>query len=269
MCKYDGKCIINDNIGRKEMIGILILPLSPREVMALADWEDVDMIQASLENLVDKISIETIEELAATCKAQNKMLAYHAPSKDLNLGSLNDGARREAIRQIEKAIRLVGSSAKFVTVHSGLAPRFAGRGSMERCVAALRHLSELAEECGTMLSVENVFEESLDQLIDYIRLVEPYHLGITFDVAHAMLYSKMSIATVFSVLGNSIIDVHLSRPEQAVDSHLPLYLGWSVIDEIQMACTHADYAGAVTIEVNNISDARSSILAYQGKINGR
>lgn len=248
------------------MIGLLILSLLPEECFQLAQWKGIELIQISLENQFDTISSSLVQELASACSENGKRLAFHAPSADLMLGSKNDGIRLESIRQIEAAIRIVGPFAQFITIHTGYTPLFAQRGSLERCISSIRALSTIASDFDTVLSIENVQEETIEHILDYFRLSEPCNLKFTFDIAHSLLYSKMTIETVFHVLSDKLSDIHLSQPSQTRDSHFALTGQWDPLDRVISAASESRYNGAFTIEVRNLRDAKLSLDIMQQKL---
>jgi len=239
--------------------GVLILSLSPKECLQLFEWDNVDIIQISLENQLEKLTAETIGLLTDKCKESGKRLAYHAPSADIFLGSRNIGIRKESINQIKKTIRLVGSHSEFITIHTGFTPRFANQNDFERCLSALKFLAKTAENYNTYLAIENVHEETIDQILNYCCLTNISSLRLTLDVAHLLLYSNISLDVALKVLSSKLIDIHLSRPDKDRDMHLPFNNNWNVLKEIMDITISEGYRGFITIEALNINDAKKSM----------
>jgi sugar phosphate isomerase/epimerase len=163
-----------------------------------------------------------VEGLARRCSELEMSMAVHAPSIDLHLDSPNHGIRRESVRQIKGTLTLFSGLAQHVTIHTGYAKRFAKHGSLERLAESLGDVCAWADECGVVVAVENVYENTVDEMLTYIDLTGSQTLGFVVDAAHAHAYASLDLPTAMEVLGARVAAVHLSDNFGGDDQHLAL-----------------------------------------------
>ncbi len=236
-------------------VGLLLLGGNPIETIECAIEHDFNIVEVALENWVDILTRSQMEEAHDLCVRHGVTLAAHAPSSDLHLGSSNNGIRNESIRQIQKAIQLLDGFADYMTIHTGYIPRFKHIGTLERVIDAIRTLLETTREHSMRLCIENVHENSIDQLLDYIRLVNHDHIKITIDLAHVKLYANYSAFAAIRVLSPYIYNIHLSDTDGNNDLHLPLGAGCLDVKGAITALTQEKYHHGCVIEAFTIEDA--------------
>ncbi len=239
-------------------IGVLLLKAKPDEAVKFAIDGGFELVEIALENWVDSLSRAQMKSLYQRCQEHGVVLAAHAPSRDLQLGSLNEGIRKESMRQIQKAIDLSCGFARYLTVHTGYLPRFREIGMLERIVEALRVLLKKAHDCGITLCIENVHENSIDQLLDYIRLVDHDIPKLALDIAHVYTYANFSLSAAFRVLSPYIGTVHISDNDGENDLHLPLGAGSLNLWNAMSTLVSMNYQGSIVVEMINKEDAMRS-----------
>jgi sugar phosphate isomerase/epimerase len=85
-----------------------------------------------------------------------------------------------------------------------------------------QEMVERGEECDCLIAVENIFEEEPSTIIDLIRCVDSPLLRHCFDVGHWNMFTKVSMAEWFAVLGPYIAETHIHDNHGEKDEHAPL-----------------------------------------------
>lgn len=168
---------------------------------------------------------EDLRRVAKAVSAHGMQVSIHAPAGALNLADPDEEARRRALRETMRAIRLAADiGSKVVAVHPG---RLGGSREVTwaMTVDALWDLSHHAERYGVIIALENMEKRNGEifltpgDLKDLIRTVGSDALGITLDVAHLCTVSDepMELAQDFT----DIDHVHLSD-FSTESTHVPL-----------------------------------------------
>lgn len=239
-------------------IGLLLLRSDPIETVDFGIKNGFSAIEASLENYVDSISSATIANLSQKCAAAGATFSVHAPSIDLNLSSFNNGIRNESIRQIKKSIEICAGLVEHITIHTNYYPGMRKLGSFERIIVGLNEIADEAENQDVCISIENVHERSIDQLFDYMMLVDNDSFKLTIDIAHSVAYGGFKPQYAIMVLSKYINNIHLSDNDGVNDLHLPLGTGKIYFNNILKQLVHMDYKKGLIIEAKSMQDAITS-----------
>ncbi|MFB9238162.1 sugar phosphate isomerase/epimerase family protein [Plantactinospora siamensis] len=236
--------------------GLLVVEGTVSDAIRVAGDHDFHGVELAIRDSVEDLTDRALQEWQRMCADRGLHLAAHAPSIDLKLDSLNPGIRRESIDQITRCIRRLGPAIEYLTIHTGHVRRFSKLGSLERVTAALIDLATLAAETSLTICVENVFEGSIDELLDYVELANQPNLKLTFDVSHAVAYGGFDPLAALDVLEDVIVNVHLSDNDgTGNDQHLPLGLGVVPVQQVIDRLTSSGFPGFVTVEAVNVQQA--------------
>jgi len=86
---------------------------------------------------------------------------------------------------------------------------------------AWRAVLERARELGTVIAVENIFEEEPSTLRALFEKVGDPRLRHCFDVGHWNLFKKVGMEQWFEALGGRIAEVHIHDNRGMRDDHAP------------------------------------------------
>ncbi|HKM43261.1 MAG TPA: sugar phosphate isomerase/epimerase family protein [Limnochordia bacterium] len=193
----------------------------------------------------------------------------HAPSHDVNLGSLNVRTREAAFEEIKASIDFARSiGASIVVVHPvfGILGMPEGKWSKEYhppkreaenlsrqealLVRAVKDLADYAPD--VMLCLENLvypheIYRSSEDMAELIRKINRSNVGITLDVGHATVCGHKP-ADFLNLLQDDVFHVHLHDNDGVIDQHLPL--GEGIIDYVEVldSLKSMGYQGVVTFE---------------------
>jgi sugar phosphate isomerase/epimerase len=167
-------------------------------------------------------------ELAAVTgelKGAGLSCTIHAPFMDLNPGSLERMLRETTLRRFEQVLDAAEILRPEVMVfHPGYDRWRYGEAKelwLEHSVVAWRGVLERAREIGTIIAVENIFEEEPDTLKALFDRVDDPLLRHCFDVGHWNLFKKVGMEQWFEVLGDRIAEVHIHDNRGTRDDHAP------------------------------------------------
>lgn len=201
---------------------LLLLDSSPEQTIEVASHLGYSGVEIACSDGCVTSGREWADKLSTRCQELGLSLAVHAPSIDLHLDSPNLGIRRESIAQINSTLSLFAGHAEYVTIHTNYARRFAKHGSLERLANSLQEITALACELEVCVAVENVYEQTIDELLTYLDLLDSSSLRFVIDVGHAHAYGALDASAALEVLGDRIAAVHLSDNVGNDDQHLAL-----------------------------------------------
>lgn len=169
---------------------------------------------------------EDLEEIKNEFASNGLTVTMHGPYIDLNPGSANEEKRRstaDRYRQVFDAIKYL--RPKNVVLHGGYnEKKFHGNIGLwlEQSLKTWPEFVKRAEEYGTVIAVENIFDRTPDALAALMEAVESPNFGICIDSGHLNVFSKVDIEDWFELLGDRIAEVHLHDNHGKNDEHLPL-----------------------------------------------
>ncbi len=94
--------------------------------------------------------------------------------------------------------------------------------------------TEFARICpdGFSVHVENVYDDRPDDILSLSRKLENPKIGITLDIGHANIFSKIPVWEWIEAYGNRLTHVHLHDNNGEEDEHLPLGQGSIDLDRV-------------------------------------
>jgi len=97
--------------------------------------------------------------------------------------------------------------------------------------------TEFAKICpdGFSVHVENVYDDRPDDILSLNRKLENTKIGITLDIGHANIFSKIPVWEWIEAYGNRLTHVHLHDNNGEEDEHLPLGQGSIDLDRVIVA----------------------------------
>ncbi|WP_409200169.1 sugar phosphate isomerase/epimerase family protein [Methanobrevibacter sp. DSM 116169] len=130
------------------------------EICKIAIENNFEMIEILGDGPYNPNNLLSNKELLEPLFSYDLEINIHAPTVDLNLASLNEGIKKESIRQIKQTLDLgdyIG--ANFITVHPGQIGRSDERFrkvAIEYSIDSIKECVEYGENLKTKISVENM-----------------------------------------------------------------------------------------------------------------
>ena len=211
----------------------------------------------------------------AVAGEEGLLLALHGPMGDIS--SVHPQVREAALAAHRQALTAIGSLAQGVTyvVHpeSGCPTRQPGDAQAREalCRQGLVELLPLAQAYEARLALENMRSRAdnpqrtgmfTDQLTDILQGLDEQHLGICFDVGHALISEGEGLYDAFLRNADRIIHIHLDDNRGVEDEHLELGLGLIDWTRFYAAIQASGYAGLLELEVGP-RDGEDPLPFYQ------
>jgi len=174
---------------------------------------------------LEALSPGELAQAAALLQGEGLSCTIHAPFMDLNPGSLEPLLRDATLRRFDQVLDAAQLLRPEVMVfHPGFDRWRYGEATeqwLRLSVAAWRAVLDRARSIGTVIAVENIFEEEPSTLRALFEAVDDPLLVHCFDVGHWNLFKKVGMEQWFEALGARIAEVHIHDNFGTRDDHAP------------------------------------------------
>jgi len=208
-----------------------------------------------------------LAEVAAKLQGAGLSCTIHAPFMDLNPGSFERLLRQATQARFDQVLDAAEILRPEVMVfHPGFDRWRYGEASerwLELSVPVWQGVLQRAETIGTVIAVENIFDEDPVMLKRLFEALEHPRLGHCFDVGHWNLFKTVGLREWFTELGSRIAEVHIHDNRGTRDDHAPP--GQGAIDfelYFELMERYAPNA-AYTIEAHSREDLERSLVALE------
>ncbi|MBE9531828.1 MAG: sugar phosphate isomerase/epimerase [Proteobacteria bacterium] len=183
------------------------------------DAESLALIESGINSL-------SLGEISETLRAKGLRSTIHGPFMDMSPGGVDEGVRELTQDQFS---RLIESTKELrpeaIVLHGGYDERYYDGDSalwLAQSLKTWRPLAGEAESAGTVLAIENIFEERPGTLKELVEAIDSPSLRICLDIGHINLYSAVEMKDWFATLGPYIAELHIHDNLGVVDDHLPI-----------------------------------------------
>jgi sugar phosphate isomerase/epimerase len=193
-------------------------------------------------------------------------LTIHAPFMDLSPGAVDSKVRAVTMERFYHILDIAKElKVKCVVFHSGYEKwKYALNIDLwlEQSLMTWKPLMKKAEEIGTKIAIENIFEDEPENLRLLMEKMGNKSFGICFDSGHFNLFSKVSLEAWLDSLKPYIIELHLHDNNKTSDQHLPIGDGTFDFSKLFSAMKGRDLI--YTLEAHNPEDAKKSMKRLKG-----
>lgn len=214
-------------------------------------------------DVLDRLDPSRLEETAQALTGEGLSCTIHSPFMDLNPGSAERMLRDATLHRFTQVMEAAAILKPEVMVfHPGFDRWRYGEAVaqwLDLSVPVWRFVLEKATEIGTVVAVENIFEEEPSTLKALFEAVDHERFGHCFDVGHWNLFKKVGMEEWFEALGKRIVEVHIHDNSGTRDDHAPP--GEGAIDFRLFFDLMERYApeAAYTIEAHSRAHLESSL----------
>ncbi|AJE02022.1 sugar phosphate isomerase/epimerase family protein [Geobacter pickeringii] len=216
---------------------------------------------------LDGLIPEEVTAIAGTLHDAGIHCTFHAPFIDLNPGSVERLVREATLRRFEQVLAAADILRPDVIVfHPGYDKWRYGENQekwLAHSIQSWRWVLERTEKIGTIVAVENIFEEEPSTLKALFEEMDHPRLRHCFDVGHWNLFHTVGMEEWFAAVGRFIGETHIHDNFGTRDDHLPP--GEGAIDFDLFFSLMARYApdAAWTIEAHCRAALDRALLAVE------
>lgn len=229
-------------------LGFTTLPMLNKnlnEILEIASKEGFTLIEILSEGPYAAYRLKNNNDLIKNLNKKGIEINIHGPDVDLNLASINDGIRKESVKQIKETIDIANViDANAITVHPGKVGRkdkWLRDYAIELSIDSIGKCVDYAKETGNVkISVENLPERFnfLGNRIEEIEIIqESTNSKITIDTGHANTcencedFFKLKNIEYYHINDNNgIKDQHLILGEGNLDLNLLKHIHKGIIE---------------------------------------
>lgn len=177
----------------------------------------------------DSLDGMVTEELVSISGALNdggRQCTIHAPFMDLNPGSPEPLIRQATVRRFSQVLDAAEILRPVSMVFHPGYDRWRQGDSQEEwlgnCIESFQPVLERAEQIGTVIAVENIFEDEPSTLKGLLDAFDSPRFRHCFDVGHWNLFKSVGLEKWFAELGPYIAEAHVHDNHGLRDEHLPI-----------------------------------------------
>lgn len=166
--------------------------------------------------------LQSAKEALAGCPE----VSVHAPFMDLSPGAVDGKVRAVTIERFEKAVEMAAAlGAGCIVFHSGYEKWKYGLKPeiwLKQSLLTWDEILKQTRKAGIRVAIENIFEDSPDNLSMLMKEIGSPDFGICFDTGHFNMFSKSTIGIWLDLLKDYIIELHIHDNDGSADQHKPL-----------------------------------------------
>lgn len=163
-------------------------------------------------------------------------IGFHGPFIDMAHYSADDGIRTVCQQRYHQAFDLAEElGAEYILFHSQYNPiiRVPKYRQMyhEGSLSFWPEFIARADALGIPIYLENMFDESPGPMCDVVQALGTPTVQLCLDVAHALIFSDISLADWIAAYGSDLAHVHINDCHGDSDDHLGLGMGSLDLDD--------------------------------------
>lgn len=154
----------------------------------------------------------------------NPRLSFHAPFMDLSPGAVDPEVRKVTMQRFSRTLDFAEILKPAVIVfHSGYEKWKYSHNIdvwLEQSLKTWVPINERAADIGVKVVIENVFEDSPDNLAALAREMDSPNFGLCFDTGHFNLFASSSLSEWLRAVKPYILEAHIHDNNGHADEHI-------------------------------------------------
>jgi sugar phosphate isomerase/epimerase len=193
-------------------------------------------------------------------------MTAHSPFNEIFLGAPDVLVREAAMMRLDRAFSMFEIfRPKAVVLHLGYEEKrfgFIYNEWFKNIIANLKKYSERCHKFGAVLSVENVYEENTDAMIEVFGSLKGYPVCHCMDVGHVSAFSSIGVKEWLKKMGPYIGHFHLHDNEGTGDRHAPIGAGKIDFSIIRKHISLKKNKPLITLEPHTKKDIWKTLGGY-------
>jgi len=217
---------------------------------------------------LDRLTPESAGAVAESLRSAGiATTTFHAPFNDLCPGARDEEIRRVTVRRLRQAISLAPLFRPLgIVMHGGYSDwlfDFNAEAWLAEAKRTFSEVAEAAEGAGVDVYLENVFDDVPDHLLRLRAAVGSRRLGICFDAAHAVLFSRLPVQKWLAAFGPDVREMHIHDNRGLRDDHLPAGEGSINFRGLLLAAGDAGATPILTVEPHREDHFQRSVASLR------
>ncbi len=175
---------------------------------------------------LDTLQKSQVSEVARQISDAGLTVTFHAPFMDLRPGAIDPRIRKVTTDRLEQAFNLVPYFHPLTVVcHPSFDAGYYDSDKqawLENSIETWGHLLKLAEQMGTTIALENVYETEPDLLHELLSAFPSSHLCLCFDTGHFNVFSRVPLERWVEKLAPRLGQLHIHDNNGKTDEHFPV-----------------------------------------------
>lgn len=216
---------------------------------------------------LEKLDMAEMRDCAAQLAAANLKTSLHAPFAGFNSGSPKGRPQKKSRAIAALSLDLADAlGASRVVFHPGLPTTPSCKEQQQWLLNSLSFWPDYiarAEEIGTQICIENIFESTPDLLLQLCRELEAPAFGHCFDIGHWNMFATGNLQDWFAKLGRHTRHLHLHDNHGQFDEHLPIGQGNIDFSALFRLVDRLCKPPSMTLEAHNLPSLDASLDALR------
>jgi len=175
---------------------------------------------------IERFGSADFKKMAAMILDAGLTTTIHAPFMDLRPGALDPKIRQVTVDRIRQVFDLAPDfRPRSIVFHPSFDERYYVSTEalwLENSIQTWRKFLPLAEEMGTLIALENVYETNPGPLKALLQSFTSPNICFCFDTGHFNAFAKTPLDEWLRELGSLTGQLHLHDNHGATDEHLPV-----------------------------------------------
>jgi sugar phosphate isomerase/epimerase len=217
---------------------------------------------------LDRLTPEAAGTVAESLRSAGiATTTFHAPFNDICPGARDEEVRLVTVRRLRQAVSLAPLFRPLgIVMHGGYWNwlfDFDAEAWLERARRTFSEVMEAAERAAVDISVENVFDEVPDHLLELRESIGSKRLGFCFDAGHATLFSRLPVQKWLEAFGPHLREMHIHDNRGLRDDHLPVGEGSINFRGVLLAAGDVGANPILTVEPQREDHFHRSVLSLR------
>lgn len=215
---------------------------------------------------LEQLDLGLMKSCAEQLAARGLTTTIHAPFSGFNPGSSKNRLRKTAHSICQQTFQLATVlSPRCVVFHPGIPYQASAKEQelwLRNSLQFLPDYIDRAEQTGTILTLENIYESSPELFRRLFTELASQHFGHCFDIGHWNIFADRDLDSWFDQLGPFIKHLHLHDNFSKSDQHLPLGTGNINFPALFERLKTLANQPSMTLEAHNLPDLETSLRTF-------
>lgn len=212
---------------------------------------------------LDNIKKSTAVDTAKRLSDAGLTVTLHAPFMDLRPGAADPKIRKTTIERLRQVFDLAPYFHPLTIVcHPSFDERYyvsSNRLWLANSIETWGHFLKPAEEIGTIIALENVYETEPELLKQLLAAFNSPCLRFCFDTGHFNVFSHTPLDIWMEKLASYLGQIHIHDNSGVADDHLPVGEGNFPFAKFFAMLHERNLSPVVTLEAHSENDLRQTI----------